>query len=961
MLILALVFLVVLTSPASAEPVSLWVLGALAIEATKTAIAITTFIISAVAYAGVSLIQSKLFSAKPKKTTPSNIDSSLNVTVKESLAPRRVVYGRTRLGGTIVFLGSTENNLYLHLVIVLCEGEIDAIETVYFNDVALTIDPATGHVLTGPYNSNNYPYALVWPHLGAPDQAADSFMLANFPSQWTADHRLQGCAYLYVRLQWDATVYASGLPNVSAVVRGQKVYDPRTGLITWSDNAALCIRDYLLRPFAKGGMGADPAEIDEDNFVAQANICDETILKTDGTQERRYTLNGVLQMDSQNSPQGTIESMLTSCAGTMTWTGGIFYLFAGAWRPPTLTLTEDWLTGPLKIQPRRLLREQFNAVKGSFVNPAARYEAADYPAITSPTFEAEDGDVQIFRDLTLEFTQSAAMAQRIAKIELYRSREPISISAVCNLFAYQLAVGDVVSVTLGRYGWDEKPFEVTNWRWSASEVDNVPVLAIELTLRETSAAVYDWTATEEQLLAAQPATNLPNWTVVGGVLSLSLAAGTNELLLAGDGTVVSRIKATWTASVDAFVSKYEVRWKRNTDANFGVAVTVGVDAAPVHFISPVEDGSIYVVEVRALSLLGATSSWISGTVTVLGKTEVPPDVAAVRIAGGVLTWDYPNPPADLAGFKVRYHVGSYTFWASGTDAHSGLLSSGQFDASTLVSGTVTFMVKAIDTSGNESENAAAVIVNLGDYVTDNVVFDYDLKAAGFPGTITSGEISGGNLVGVSTGLFWPSNDNAQFWPSNDNALFWPDDTFSDVVWEFSYTPGEALAGSTMSISSAIVGAPYTIAYRESGQSLFWPADDAALFWPADDSALFWPPDGEMQSWPGTVTAKATRYDFRVTVSGGAVQPVISEFDLIFDVPDLVEVLGNVAISAAGTALPLTKPFRAITVVNLTVQATAGGAVTARIESKSPGAVVVTVRNAAGTAVDGVLDAIVQGF
>ncbi|WP_293862507.1 phage tail protein [uncultured Alsobacter sp.] len=960
MLALVLAFLVAQTGPASADPISALILGAVStsLAASATAVAVTTFVLTSVASLALSFVTSKLFAPKQKKS-PTNLDSSINVTTREALAPRRLVYGRTRLGGTIVFIGTTDNNLFLHMVIVLCEGPIDGVETIYFNDVAVVTDPTNGYALSSQYNVNGNPYAIAFPYLGSEDQAASHYMTAFFPSQWTADHRLRGCAYLYVRLQWDANIFTTGLPNITAVVRGNRNYDPRTGTRYWSDNAALCIRDYMLRPHNKGGVGAGPDEIDEDNMIAQANICDEIIPLSDGTTERRYTLNGVIQMDSQNSPQSTIETMLSACAGEMPWSSGVFYLLVGAWRPPVFEITDTMIVAPIKVEPRRPLAEQFNAVKGSFVNPAARYEAADYPAITSAVFEAEDNGNQIFKDLPLEFTQSSSMAQRLARIELRKSREPIGLTLTCDMRAYQLTVGDVVTMTRARYGWASKAFVVTVWRWAIAKQDDVPRLAIELTLRETSAAVYDWSATDEQLLAAAPATNLPRWNDVGAVFSVTLSAGTADLLMAGDGSVVSRIRVTWVESVDAFVNRYEIRWKQNTDLAFGAPVTVAAGSASF-FISPVEDGQIYVVEVRAVSILGAVSEWRPGTVLVTGKTEAPPDIANIRIADGVLTWDYPNPPPDLAGFKVRYQVGKYVFWPSAIDAHSALLAAGFFDASSLLSGTITFMVKAVDTSGNESATPAVVITDLGDYLVDNVILDEDLKAAGFLGTISSGAVSGGDLVGVSTGLFWPSSDVSPFWLFDDNGLFWPTDTYTDIVWAFSFEADSDLLGSTMSIASTIEGRPWTILFRDSGNTAFWPSSDGALFW-GEDADLFWGPEGDFVPWSGQSAVRATRYDFIVTVSGGSIQPRISAFNLLFDVPDIMESIGDVAVLAAGTLLPLTKTYRAIEAVQLTLQAGAGGAVTARIESKSPSGVLVKALNAAGTPVDATLDAIVQGY
>jgi hypothetical protein len=81
--------------------------------------------------------------------------------------------------------------------------------------------------------------ARVIRHNGSPDQH-----LINECGLTSAD-RLRGQAYLYVRFEFSTTVFPLGVPNVSAVVRGKKVLDPSTGRTAWTDNAALCVCEYL--------------------------------------------------------------------------------------------------------------------------------------------------------------------------------------------------------------------------------------------------------------------------------------------------------------------------------------------------------------------------------------------------------------------------------------------------------------------------------------------------------------------------------------------------------------------------------------------------------------------------------------------------------------------------------------------------------------------------------------------
>lgn len=110
-------------------------------------------------------------------------------------------------------------------------------------------------------------------HLGSPNQLADSSLVAENVG-WTENHRLRGRAYVYLVLQYYADRWPTGIPVIKAEVKGKKVYDPRSGLTVWTDNAALCIRDYLLSVV---GLNARESEIGT-SFVSAANISDEYVL-----------------------------------------------------------------------------------------------------------------------------------------------------------------------------------------------------------------------------------------------------------------------------------------------------------------------------------------------------------------------------------------------------------------------------------------------------------------------------------------------------------------------------------------------------------------------------------------------------------------------------------------------------------------------------------------------------------
>ena len=105
------------------------------------------------------------------------------------------------------------------------------------------------------------------------------------------------------------------------------------------------LRDYLTD--TKYGLGASADEIDTTSFNAAANVCDETVALAAGGTEKRYEAHGVI--DTENQPKQIIEEILSSMAGSLYYSGGKWYLKAGAYTAPSDTLTEDDLAGAIQL------------------------------------------------------------------------------------------------------------------------------------------------------------------------------------------------------------------------------------------------------------------------------------------------------------------------------------------------------------------------------------------------------------------------------------------------------------------------------------------------------------------------------------------------------------------------------------------------------------------------------------
>lgn len=235
-----------------------------------------------------SLILGGISTALAKSPKQSSLNalknSSSTVSIRQPDLTRQVVYGHTRVTKGYAHMQSTGANGKLHIILILCEGPIRAINEIWMNDYCIPPDDIddNGNVFRGRYGGK----LTIRKHLGADNQEADSLAVSNMAS-WTNEHRLQGVAYLYLIMTKDQDVYPTGVPNVSAVVEGKSLYDPRFSSEKWSTNIALYSRDYLVN--REYGFDVNDADIDDTNTAAQANICDEIVT----TENKDYEVQSV--------------------------------------------------------------------------------------------------------------------------------------------------------------------------------------------------------------------------------------------------------------------------------------------------------------------------------------------------------------------------------------------------------------------------------------------------------------------------------------------------------------------------------------------------------------------------------------------------------------------------------------------------------------------------------------------
>lgn len=493
---------------------------------------------------------------------------------------------------------------------------------------------------------------------GTPTQSVGGDVAAEYPGDMRATDHYRGVAVAVVDIFFDSDVFTSGPPQISALLRGARVFDPRTSTTAWSQNTALLKRWYALHP---NGLGLPADELREADVIADANVADIstafTVRKPDNSTEvvtlPRYRASLVAATDAD--PREVWGELMEADAGKWGWQGGTMRMRCGALRSSSGTVGPDWIfrvagegardgEAAVRITNAMPRDRKVNIVSGKCVDPAQRYQVLPFPSVRDSVLVARDGAFP----LEVEFgaVDHIAHAQHLASIMIREGQAPLRMEMQTGLRGYRCELLDVFLHDHPRYGMKAKPMEVVGWRWSPSE-------GVSLRWAEISAELFTPQA-ELRGRDPSPDSNLPlPWDVprVTGV-----AVTTNTAAVA-DGSIITRLVVTWDAVAALTVAssgQIEVQYHDMTQplpAGDWASWTERGDAVQA-VIPGVRAGRPYVVRVRAVrgvpyvrgdwSLQAATATAQplpitdvftttgSSIVTVTGTYTTPDGYASVR-------------------------------------------------------------------------------------------------------------------------------------------------------------------------------------------------------------------------------------------------------------------------------------------------------------------------------------------
>ena len=652
-----------------------------------------------------------------------------------SLGPapdHQIIYGRMRVGGAIVFDEATgANNKFLHRIIAVAGHEVQSFDEIYINDEVVTLvgngyvkhetkyfkltqdfsnfqsgkffsfldgTEFTTYAQLQAYINGSFLRSLsimerlirVKTHNGATDQTADSDLVSE-STKWSNEHRLRGIAYMYVRLGFDGDAFPNGIPIITATIKGKKLYDPRSSSTVWSDNPALCLRDYLTNKY---GLEENTSNIDDTLVSSAANVCDQTNTLASTT---RYTCNGAFTTGS--TPYDTLSELLKSMGGSMWYAQGKWRMKPAYWTAPVMDLNEDDLRSSLSVGTRHSRRDNFNVIKGTFRGEESNWQTTDYPQVTSSAFLIADNNQESVADVDLAFTDNSIEARRLALISLERNRQQLTVSSNFSLKTLELQVGDNIRLTNSRFGWTNKEFEVVSWSFGLTDGLD---LQTQMILRETAESVFD--EVDDGVVYERDNTELLSPFLVP---SVGLSADVVAKVFAEK--LVNELTLTVTSAASERVDKVQVQYKDATETEYK-----NISDGPLGRFTVIDlEKSFYDARARAVNTFGNIGEWeYLFNIEVDALSAPPADITNFghELSGGslFLQWDA-VPDLDLSYYQVKHSpltVG--VTWGDGSIVLSKIARPATNASLPARSGT--FLIKAYDKNLNESINATSLVV-----------------------------------------------------------------------------------------------------------------------------------------------------------------------------------------------------------------------------------------------------------
>ena len=417
-------------------------------------------------------------------TTPQSIIVGRYATAGHQIAPNYSHTGGASASNSPVVggFGSVGYGKYSTFIISLSDAPVTGLDGVYVDGTYFSTATHLAGAVHGSYGMSvasgvdraKYVGKLWVKFYDGTQTVVDPYLQAAYGSHptrpWKATSVLRGAAYLIVTVENDTALY-SGSTSIKAVVRGVPLLDPRTGVTGYSDNAAVIQYNVAKGITMPDGriFGLSGVDLPLDYWQAAMDVCDAQVAKQGGGFEPQYRAGFEIYLatpdDGGMDVLSAIDELLLASSGQVADMGGALITQSGGPATSVLSITDEDILNSRdqSYQPFHGLRDTFNGVSVTYVDPEAKWEAVEAPFYSDAAAVAEDGE-QLIASVSLPAVPYADQVQRERIAWLADARRARSHIIALPPRLDRVSVFDVISITSTVHGYINKTFEVTSYK-----------------------------------------------------------------------------------------------------------------------------------------------------------------------------------------------------------------------------------------------------------------------------------------------------------------------------------------------------------------------------------------------------------------------------------------------------------------------------------------------------------------
>jgi hypothetical protein len=670
---------------------------------------------TAIIAAGTYLVSSILLGAG---RAPDMEAGTTNVKINDP--PRWLHAGRARSGGGALF-GEFDSKGRWWYLIVHSDEILHTPYSYYLDDAPVTLG-ADGYVVQKEFrlqdNKAKDPatadgqgkgYVRIWTTTYSetdPTPGRIAALDAEFPTKWTADHRLVGTTFSVICMdalsvehrykiyRWRGP-FGLGEPAVSVVGDWANVYDPRDtsqvlgnrSTYKTSRNAALIWAWFRTHPF---GRDKDEGSVNWQRIGEQATLCDEVVAGIEGSQPRYEA--GVSIVDSKRRVDAEKEILL-ACDGQIVFDeDGKSWVRVGHWYTPTLSFSRNRDIMAMSSMEAQDGESETQGVIVTYTEPSANYTTQPSAAWINPLYY-DPLTTPKFLTVEIQACQNHNQAMRLAKGIGMRSQPRHKIGPTVNLRGLQARHERIV--TLNYDNTFAGDYEIA----TPVELDGLGIF--------TGFGAVPIDESRWTLLAGE---EQPKPVVDGTTGVVAYPAITGENVFLSDGAIridfpaLPRADATYVAEyilTSAITGSQNDPWQpmsiNQTTATSGLLL----------------EGENYTVRYRYVTTAGSGPAFEYAT---LSTVAVLPPATNLTATGGTgqatVTWKNPN---DLRFFSSDIWRGKTTSFSAATkilDSYGGGVGQVQSINDTVAAGVWRYWVVATDGASLDAAPTGPVTVTV---------------------------------------------------------------------------------------------------------------------------------------------------------------------------------------------------------------------------------------------------------